>query len=174
MPNNTHDAMVTSRATIEQRGPSGSVARRCSTTAFAISTIESRKCAITMGGERSTSTVMPPSTIWAATPATSPQESHTRSACRGTRHSEPSTARITAADTKPVMVRFVNSIIACFSNGATRRPSTQFGQSGHPSPDPVSRTAAPLTTIAASDRSAPSVKRRYSFGVIDGRRTVGS
>ena len=47
--------------------------------------IESKKCAITNGGERSTSTVTPPRTICASTPATRPHESQIRSRRRGTR-----------------------------------------------------------------------------------------
>jgi hypothetical protein len=137
------------------------------TTASAMRTV-SRKCAITIGV---TSRELGDATQDDLADPGSPTRA-TRSERQG--EIEPSTARITATETRPVMVRFVNSIIACFSNGATSRPLSQFGQSGQPSPEPVSRTAAPLTTIAASDRSAPRVKRRYSFGVMEGRRTVGS
>ena len=50
------------------------------------------KWPMTSGGSRSNSTTMPPSTIWATTPATRPDESQVRSRRRGTRTSDPSTA----------------------------------------------------------------------------------
>ncbi len=69
---------------------------------------------------------------------------------------------MTATETMPVMVRLVNSTMAgasCTSAGATW-PAEQVGQSVHPSPEPESRTAAPVTTITVIDTSATSVMRR--------------
>ena len=142
---------------------------------MATSTIETRKCSITRRGDRSNSTTRPPSTIWASTPPTNPSDSQVRSRRRGTRASDPRTATITATDTTPVIVRLTNSIIAgasVISDGVSR-PSSQLGQSVHPRPDPVSRTAAPVTTITANARSANSVIRRYAAGETRGRATAG-
>ena len=69
-----------------RRPPSGWPARDSRTTALATSTIDSRKWPCTASGCRSTSTVIPPSTIWPITPATSPSDSHVRSRRRGLRH----------------------------------------------------------------------------------------
>ena len=92
-------------------------------------------------------------------PTTSPSESHTRSRRRGRRTSEPSTATMTASDTRPVTTRFANSMFAWTDRDApeVRWPFVQFGQSGQPSPEPVSRTAAPVTMIAARRIAATRV-----------------
>ena len=83
-----------------------------------------------------------------------------RSRRRGTRHSEPSTAAITARATRPVNSRLICSIAAWFEETSMSRSSLHCGQSSHPSPDPVSRTAAPVTTITISATSAPTVIAR--------------
>ena len=79
-------------------------------------TIDSSMWPCTASGWRSTSTVIPPSTIWPSTPATSPSESHVRSRRRGVRHSEPSTAAITATATRPVNSRLTCSMAAWFDD----------------------------------------------------------
>ena len=66
---------------------------------------------------------------------------------------------MTAIDTTPVNTRFTNSTIGFSSSGATSRPSLQFGQSVQPRPEPVRRTAAPVTMITPSDTRATSVMR---------------
>jgi hypothetical protein len=38
-----------------------------------------------------------------------------------------------------------------------KRPGEQFGQSVHPRPEPVSRTAAPVTMMTHNDSNAASV-----------------
>ena len=48
------------------------------------------------------------------------------------------------------MSRLPNSTRLWKSDSGTRDCSEQFGQSEQPSPDPVSRTAAPQTTITTS------------------------
>ncbi len=103
---------------------------------------------------------MPPSTIWPMTPATSPSDSHVRSRRRGCRTSEPSTARMTATETSPVIDRFTNSTMAWYSQGATTRSRAHVGQSGQPRPDPVRRTAPPVTMMKARAAAARSVIRR--------------
>ena len=58
---------------------SGSDARRTRTTALATRTRDNSMCPCTAAGWRSTSTVTPPSTIWATTPVTRPSDSTVRS-----------------------------------------------------------------------------------------------
>ena len=62
-------------------------------------------------------------------------------------------------DTTPVNRRFTNSTMGWNSNSATNWSCSQVGQSEQPRPDPVSRTAAPLTTMVARARSANMVIR---------------
>ena len=119
-------------------------------------------------GFSSNSTVSPPRTIWPITPATSPSDSQVRSRRRGWRRSDPSTARITATDTSPVTVRFTNSTMAWYSNGATTRSSAQVGQSGQPRPEPVSRTAAPV-----HDDEGQGHQRHQGHPPVGGRRQGG-
>ena len=137
-----------------------SPARWWSTTALNTSTIDSAKWPSTSHGFRWLSTTMPPRTTWPTTPATSPHDHRTRSARRGLRASEPSTAAITATDTSPVMSRLPNSIQPWNSASGTNRSCSQVGQSEQPRPDPVRRTAAPVTTIPASrTRATPQIRR---------------
>ena len=115
---------------------------------------------MTESGSSSTFTTMAPRMIWAITPKTSPTDNHVRSRRRGTRTSEPSTARMTATDTSPVISRFTNSTIGWNCSGATKRSCSHDGQSEQPRPDPVSRTAAPVTMMNAKPSNAKSVMRR--------------
>ena len=59
-------------------------------------------------------------------------------------------------------VRFTNSTHPWppVAPRGTSEPSSQVGQVGHPMPEPVSRTAAPVTTIAPSATRAAAVMRR--------------
>ena len=115
-------------------------------------------------GSSSVLTSSAPSTTWASTPATSPSDSTVRSRRLGRRIQEPSTAAITARATTPVNSRFRNSISAWYSRSATKRSSEQVGQSSHPRPEPVRRTAAPVTTMVARAHSANRVSRAYVGG----------
>ena len=54
---------------------------------------------------------------------------------------------MTATATSPVNRRLTCSIAACVDETSTSRSSLQFGQSSQPRPEPVSRTAAPVTTM---------------------------
>ena len=102
-----------------------------------------------------------PHTIWASTPATSPSDNHSRSRRRGTRMMLPATASITATDTTPVNNRFKNSIMPwTLSSSGENWPCSHWGQSVQPRPDPVSRTAAPVTTITARATRAATVTTR--------------
>jgi hypothetical protein len=91
--------------------------------------------------------------------ATRPHAQRTRSGRGGSRRRAPRTASTTATDTAPVKVRLTNSIhpFAPVAPRGTSEPSSQVGQVGHPMPDPVSRTAAPETTIAPTATSATAV-----------------
>ncbi|MEZ5295634.1 MAG: hypothetical protein R2697_04985 [Ilumatobacteraceae bacterium] len=120
-----------------------------------ISIIESSMCPWTAIGCRSTRTEMPPRTALATTPITSHTDSHVRSRRRGTRQIEPRTAAMTATPTMPVNRRFTCSIAACFDDTSMSDWELQFGQSSHPSPLFVRRTAAPVTMIADNATSAP-------------------
>ena len=61
---------------------------------------------------------------------------------------------MTSTDTTPVTSRFTNSTIGWNCRGATRRSFSQVGQSLQPRPEPVRRTAPPVTTIPMSPTSA--------------------
>ncbi len=71
-------------------------------------------------------------------------------------------ARLTSA----VTTRFPNSIMAEYCQGATRWCWEQVGQSLQPRPDPVRRTAAPVTMM---NPSAQTVNRQ-TFRYVDGDR----
>ena len=59
-------------------------------------------------------------------------------------------------------VRLTNSIQPCspVAPRGTSEPSSQLGQVGHPIPEPVSRTAAPDTTMAPTATSATATTER--------------
>ena len=136
----------------------GSPARLYRTIASVRSTRESRKWVITNSGRRSKMTVSPPTTACARTPATRPSESQMRSRRRGSRRNDPSTHTITAIDTAPVNMRLTNSTIAWPPSAplGVSRPGSQLGQSGQPRPEPVRRTAAPVTMMTARRKPATS------------------
>ena len=53
----------------------------------------------------------------------------------------------------------MNSTIAWYSAGAMSRFDSQVGQSEHPRPEPVRRTAAPVTMMKVRASNARSVMR---------------
>ena len=63
-------------------------------------------------------------------------------------------------ETTPVISRLTHSTIGCSSSGATNCSCSHPGQSEQPRPEPVSRTAAPLTMMKQSATSTTSVIRR--------------
>ncbi len=110
-----------------------------------MTTSASRKCDITASGWRSSSTVTPPSGIWATVPR------NATSAVVRTQRGSPSTLREasqhTSAITMPTSatIRFPNSMNAWYpwaGNGVW----PQRGQFSQPSPEPVRRTNAPDVT----------------------------
>jgi len=65
----------------------------------------------------------------------------------------------------------VNSLLTCSTapcgvETSTNFWSLQFGQSAQPRPEPVRRTAAPVTTIRHTATSAAMQTLRYVAGVI--------
>jgi hypothetical protein len=140
--------------------------------------METRKCTDTMAGLSAVSTVIPPSTACSTTLAGCAAASQTRSARRsgfpsgpGTRnrHAAMKTATATAITTN-VRRRLPNSIqvFAIVWPGvrvATRLLVVQSGQSGQPSPDSLSRTAAPVTMIPALATTPANARRRIDVGV---------
>ena len=91
---------------------------------------------------------------------TKPTESQVSLLLNGLRIKDPSIAKITDADTAPVKRRLPNSINECDDSAfvGVKEPLEHFGQVGQPRPDPVKRTAAPVTMIAAIKKHAMTVK----------------
>src|ERR1700722_11843280 len=74
------------------------------------------------------------------------------------------------------MSRLPNSTQAWYWSGATTPDAVQFGQSGQPRPEPVSRTAAPEMMVRSSAQMAAAAKRHRDpcyggpgLGLIRGR-----
>ena len=117
------------------------------------------KCAATVSGCKPVNTVMPPSIAWPNIPTSDP----TASRVSGLRLFSPDAARALLCDRIAAIVsraiisstkvnrRFPNSTYLCQDSvcvdvGAID-PSTHSGQVGQPSPEEVSRTIAPVSTI---------------------------
>ncbi len=116
---------------------------------------------------------MPPSTAWATTPsgwAAASQTMVRRTDPPGrNRHAVISTSTATTIST-PVSIRLLNSIQVCSSGcpelrAATRLLVVQAGQSGQPSPDALSRTAAPVMISPALAHTPASAIRRIEVTV---------
>ena len=139
-----------------------------STVAPASSAIESRRCSITIGQRRSL--------------ATASSRSGPAGACRGR-----SPARAAAPAGSPGVRRAASQAISVERDRHTRRragcrtrrtrarpspgsgwPSSQPGQWRQPSPESVSRTAAPVPTISQSAPSSASRRKRQEPGRSDG------
>ena len=113
---------------------------------------ERLKCAITNPGARWLRTVNPPSTAWATTPSGSSTASQARSRRNGRRVKASTAATTVITPTTPETARLPNSISACVLSGGSGVPP-HFGQFAQPSPESVSRTAAPVSTIRVSAAS---------------------
>ncbi len=142
----------------------GSRERSHSVVARATRTAETRKCAATIQGLSSVSTVTPPSIAWAATPT----KLHTASA-RRSRRGERKTATSSAiamTPRTPVSVRLPNSITPCTASSGvfTKLSSVQRGQVGQPRPEPVRRTAPPVTTMAPLATALARATREMAAG----------
>ncbi len=78
-------------------------------------------------------------------------------------------ARPTTTHTTSVSIRLVNSMIPWMPIAAVgaRSPPVQVGQVGQPRPEPVSRTAPPVTTISTlATRVAKAVQRITRSGTV--------
>ena len=101
----------------------------------------------TTQGFRSVSTVKPPMTAWAGMPERQHERQQPHVASRRLPHAATNVATAIATSTK-VSIRLPNSMAAWTSSSpwGVKDDSVQRGQVGQPSPDPVSRTAPPVTT----------------------------
>src|SRR3954454_8659468 len=156
---------------LTRRASSGSRERTTNTTAVATSAMERMKWSWTANGLRLVQTTIAPTTPWAGIPATSAIDSHTRSRRRGRRTQAPSAARTTASPTTNVNNRLICSIAECCDETSTSSLLLQFGQSLHPRPEPVNRTAAPVTTITPTSTRAATQILWNSSGVNPSERT---
>ena len=149
--------------------------RTCRATAAATIEADTRKCTETAAGLRLVSTTIPPITACATTPSGWAAASHTRS-----RRRFPSGRyRQAAMKIRPAMMtsgkfssRLLNSIQVLSSVCpafllATMSAALHCGQSGQPSPDALSRTAAPVDMITVSAMIPASASRRIDACVGD-------
>src|ERR1700759_208597 len=127
-------------------------------------TSERAEGAMTTPGARWLSTVRPPRPAWATTPSGRATANHARSLRNGRRRiamTNVTTVRIPT--TKPT-TRLPNSISACVLSGGSGVPP-HLGQFSQPSPESVSRTPAPLSTINVSATSVALAAIRNCRGV---------
>ena len=165
----SRDRWSTGRPTVRTGSPSPSRVRCHIASAARISSIEVRKCTATTNGLRCDSTVMPPSTAsttmiqnWAQPSLVTPRR-------QGLPQRAAMIARPTRAQTRSVSIRLVNSMIPWTPIAAVgaRSPPVQVGQVGQPRPEPVSRTAPPVTTISTlATRVANAVQRITRSGTV--------
>src|SRR5262252_4136444 len=153
-----------------------SVHLTCSATAAATTATDTTKCSDTRAGLRSVSTTIPPTTICATTPAGCTAASQIRSGRRRApgppgrnRQAAISTATATTVTTT-VTILLPNSIQVWNMGSprvgaATRLLRVHCGQSGQPSPDLLSRTAAPVTMMTVEEITPASAIRRMETGV---------
>ncbi len=134
------------------RDPGSYVARHASANAATRISSERLKCAITNPGARWFRTVKPPSTACATTPSGSSSARIARSRRYGRRVNASTAATTVISPTIPDTARLPNSISAWELSGGSGVPP-HFGQFSQPSPESVSRTAAPVITISVSDAS---------------------
>ena len=109
--------------------------------------------------ERCRATVSAPSRPCATTPAASTVAGRSRSRRRGRTRKASTPAAMHASPTTVENSRLPYSIHTCVSSSGTNVPE-QSGQLGQPSPEPVSRTPAPLNTISTSVASAAYATHR--------------
>src|SRR5271166_3846260 len=111
-------------------------------------------------------------TAWRSTPPMRPAASHVRSRRKGRRRRAARKVTPTTTVMTTVTSRLPNSTRAWKCSGGVRCPVEQLGQSAQPSPDPVRRTAAPLTTIRVTTTSESTQRRRKTTGETVGRRVA--
>ena len=147
----------------------------CRATAAATTAAETRKWIETVTGLSLVSTTIPPITACATTPSGWAAPSHTRS-----RRRLPSGLnRQAAMKTRPAMttsgkfssllpnsIHVLSSVCPAFLL-ATTSAALHCGQAGQPSPERLSRTAAPVDMITVSAMTPASASRRIDVGVGD-------
>src|SRR6185437_12605013 len=147
--------------------------RMCSATAAATTAAETRKCTETVAGLSLVSTTIPPITACATTPSGWAAPSHTRSRRRwpSSRNRQAamkiSAAMITSgkfSSLLPNSIQVLSRVCPAFLL-ATTSAALHCGQSGQPSPDALSRTAAPVDMITVSAMTPASASRRIETGV---------
>ena len=67
-------------------------------------------------------------------------------------------AAAAAKPTRLVSMRLPNSMTPCVLSSVYSEVSVHFGHVGQPSPEPVTRTATPVTTMSVNMTSAMRVK----------------
>ena len=172
-PTTARTSQVSSRPRRSRRGPSaGRAARQASVTVTAMIPMETRKCAATVHGFSPVSTVIPPTTPWAGMPRKA-----TMASVRSDRRRCSSTAISVASATRPTTyasIRLPNSISPCSAYAAVgvNESSVHRGQVGQPSPESVSRTVPPVTTIAVLATTDATASRRTSLADAEGSGTT--
>ena len=155
-----------------------SCAPRSIAVAMATRTIVARKWNATITGLRPVQTVMPPTT--ASTKIPTIMAMPRRCSMRRFGNAVHTAHRASTAMTisTPVSVRLPNSMnlwnpSSCAATGVSD-PCAQVGQSGHPSPLPVSRTMPPVTMMRTSATTLATRMGRSQDGLQTGRATGDS
>ena len=118
------------------------------TTAPARSANDRSRCVITTGQRRSVATARYPIGACASAPTkTSNAIRRAQAGSPGARRAASHVTRVSVITTPPTS-RFPNSTKAWMSFSGSGRPRSHPGQARQPSPESVSRTAAPLPTIS--------------------------
>jgi hypothetical protein len=144
--------------------------------ATATSAAEHKKCSITTHGLSVVRTVAMPITAWAGMPSSRTTAGTMRSrrgrSERNVRTIASSMANAMATSTN-VSSRLPNSMRPWtpISGVGTRESSAQFGTSGQPRPEPVSRTAPPVTTMPIWETSDAIASQRSVRSVGTGTRS---
>ena len=110
-------------------------------------TSASRKCVATISGCRSSRIVRSPSGACAIVPRKTSAAAHVTQRPRPLVRGAASQARRVSTIGKSAKTRLPNSIVECSPTAGKNAPSWHPGHDSHASPEPVSRTAAPVMTI---------------------------
>lgn len=166
----------TGPATSSRGSPSPSRARHQVSTATVSSAEDSRKCELTMYGLSPVSTVMPPTTALPMTIQNWAQPSRVRERRTGVlARAAMITSPMTAHRTY-VSMRLPNSMAPWMpmSEVGVRLPEVHLGQVSQPSPDWVSRTAPPVTTMTTAITTVASAARSTKRAEGCQRRAISS
>src|SRR5579863_9289750 len=152
-----------------------SVHLTCSTTAAATIDADTRKWMETVIGLSLVSTTIPPIAACANTPtgwiAASQTRSRRRAPCGRKRQAATNTRTVMTTNGKfssrlPNSIQVLSSVCPAFLL-ATTSAALHRGQSGQPSPDELSRTAAPVDMITVLATTPASARRRIEVVVGD-------